>query len=215
MSLVVTPTTELEAVNEMLTAIGTTPVNTLNTVGLTDAAIAKDTLGSISREVQSKGWWFNMSKQVTLSPSGGQITVPTNALQISPALPTYGATGETAMFAQRNGKLFNLATNADTGWTGSVKADIIYLFDFEQLPEVARRYITVRAARVFQTKVLGDEALGVFTEAHEMEAWQILEGADASAGPSRIYEHRIRQRFNSLRNDPIVGGRQQQGQRQQ
>jgi hypothetical protein len=212
MALIITPTTELEAVNEMLTAIGTVPVNTLNTVGLTDAAIAKDTLSSISREVQSRGWWFNTSKNVTLNPSGGIITLPTNVMHISPALPTVGQAGENSQFVVRNGRLFNITTHTDTSWTQSVRADIIYLFDFETVPEPARRYITVRAARVFQTKVLGDEQLGVFTESHELEAWSILEGSDITSGPSRIYEQRIRQRFASLRPDPVVGGRQKQQQ---
>lgn len=53
-----TCTTELEAVNALLGAVGETPVNTLEDLGFTDAAIALSVLRSKSRETQSKGWYF-------------------------------------------------------------------------------------------------------------------------------------------------------------
>lgn len=211
----ITPTTELEAVNEMLTAIGTMPVNTLEVAGLTDAAIARDTLRSIAREVQSQGWWFNSSRSVQLAPSGGVIAVPASALRVTPALPTATAAGEATQFATRNNRLINLTTNLETGWGAPVKADIVYSMVFENMPESARRYVTVRAARVFQTKVLGDEALGVFTEAHETDAWMILEGDHRQATPSTVYLDRLRTRFNGVRRPPASYRTPNNGQPQQ
>lgn len=210
MSLILTPSTELEAVNEMLTAIGTAPVNTLNVAGLTDAAIAKDTLSSISREVQSRGWWFNTSRAVTLNASAGSIPVAANMLRVVPSMPTPTSPGETKQFVVRSGKLWDTQANTDTGFAAPVKADIVYLFDFETIPESARRYITVRAARVFQTKVLGDGQLGVYTAEHELESFQVLEADHVSCAPSTIYLDRMRTRFSAVRPDPVVLGAQKQ-----
>lgn len=209
----VTPTTLLEAVNELLTAIGTVPVNTLEVSGLTDAAIARDTIGAVSREVQTQGFWFNTTRSYTLNPSANVITVPTNAVRVAPAQATSLAAGELTQFVLREGKLFNLMTNSFT-ITASVKADIVWLHDFEQLPESARRYITVRAARIFQSKVLGDDQLGIYTSVHEAEAWDSLERDHLVSAPSSIYMDRIHQRFKSVRPDPkgyLPQAQQQQG----
>lgn len=198
----IAPTTELEAVNEMLTAIGTMPVNTLEVAGLTDAAIARDTLRSITRELQSSGWWFNSSRNVTLNPAAGVIAVPNGALRVTPALSTATTVGESTQFVTRNNRLLNAVTNSDTTWSAAVRADIVYSMTFENMPESARRYAAVRAARVFQTKVLGNETLGVFTEAHESDAWMILEGDHRVSSPSSVYLDRIRTRFSGVRRPP-------------
>jgi hypothetical protein len=211
----ITPTSILEAVNELLTAIGTVPVNTVDASGLTDAAIAMDTINTVCREVQSHGWWFNTTRSYTFNPSSNQITVPTNVLRVSPALPTSGSAGETKQFVLREGKLWDLITNSYTIST-SVKADVVWLFGFESLPESARRFITIRACRIFQSKVLGDDQLGVFTSAHEQEAFQAFERDHLVSGPSTIYMDRMLQRFKSVRPDPIGYGPQggQQGPQQ-
>lgn len=215
MSLIVAPTTELEAVNEMLTAIGTHPVNTLEVAGLTDAAIARDTLYSINREVQSRGWWFNTSRGVSLQPSNGEIVIPPNMMRVSPARATASSPGEAKQFVVRENKLFDLFTNSNKGFTTPVRADVVYLFRFEDIPESARRYIAIRSARVFQNKVLGDGQLGVYTAEHELEAYQVLEADHVSVAPSTIYIDRMRLRFSSVRPDPVILGRQQQGQQGQ
>lgn len=214
MTLPVTPTTLLQAVNELLTAVGTTPVNTLNVSGLTDAAIAQDVIGGVSREVQSRGWWFNTVRSMSLAPSGGNITVPANMLSCRPALANSASPGESAHFVMREGKLYDLLNNT-YAFTQSVRVDAVMLFDFESLPESLRRYITVRSARVFQTKVLGDETLGVFTEEYEQEAWQTIMDDHVGSGPSTIYLDRSRLRFRETKSAPVTSLAQNRQQRRQ
>ena len=207
------PTTELAAVNDMLTAIGTTPVNTLNVSGLTDAAIALDTLRSISKEVQTKGWWFNQDYNVSYAASNSEIVVPSTVLTIRPTFGNYGADPELIPFVQRNNKLWNQTSNS-TNFVSTVRADITKEIEFESCPESASRYITIRAARVFQTKVLGDEQQGVYTETHEQEAWLIIEGDDAVSNPqTSLFMRRARLTGGSFRPDPIRSQQPQQRQR--
>lgn len=208
------PTTELSAINEMLTAIGTTPVNTLNVSGLTDAAIALDTLRSISKEVQTAGWWFNTDTAISLTPAGTTITIPATVLSVRPSFGNTSVPPEPINFALRDNKLWNLDTNSAV-FASAVRADQVRELEFENLPESARRYVTVRAARIFQTKVLGDEAQGVFTERHEMEAWSIFEGDDAINSPATsLFMRRVRAIAAQFRPDPHQSNPPQQGRRQ-
>lgn len=204
-----TPTTTLEAVNTMLLAIGTVPVNSLEAPGMTDAAIARDTLDSVGKEIQSQGWYFNTSRSFLLSPSGNQITIPTNAARVTPALPTSATAGEAVPFVVREGKLWNMLTNSYT-FTAAVRADIVWLLAFEALPESSRRYITVRAARIFQTQVLGDDQLNVFTSEHEEEARIAMENDHLQSGQSTLFLDRIRQRHASVRASSQPQPRQRQ-----
>ena len=51
-----------------------------------------------------------------------------------------------------------------------VYVDMILNMPFEHLPEATRHYITIRAARIFHDRVMGDEATHMFTKDDEMEA---------------------------------------------
>ena len=203
MSFTLAPTTMLEAVNELLTAIGTVPVNTLDAPGSSDVAIAKDTIESVSRETQSRGWWFNTEFSRSFVPSNNEITVPAHVLSVRPSRGTHAVNPETKQFVLKGDKLFSPIEQSFT-FTDSVKADVTVLLDFDHLPESARRFITVRAARVFQTKVLGDDQLGVFTAQHELEAWSILEEDHAVSSPmSDMYMQRVRRMGSMMRTDPV------------
>lgn len=204
MSSTLAPTTLLGAVNELLTAIGTVPVNTLDAPGSSDVAIARDTIVSISREVQSRGWWFNTSYGRSFSPSGAVINIPPEILMVRPSRGTSTQPPESRQFVLRGGQLYNIQ-NGSNNFTTTVRADIVTLLDFNELPESARRYVTVRAARVFQTKVLGDDQLGVFTENHEDEAWQILQADHAESNPvSDMFMQRVRRMGRMMRPDPVT-----------
>lgn len=162
-----TPTTELEAVNEMLGAIGESPVSDLDTAGNIDAAIARDTLRAVSREVQSKGWWFNEQEAYTFTLNAeGKVEAPHSILSLRPVR------GGTPVVL-RGKRVVNPRNGLDVFSTAPV-ADVVWFIDFEELPESARRYIAIRAARIFQTKQLGSDQLYVFNEKHEEEAFLIF-----------------------------------------
>ena len=58
----ITPTTELEAVNIMLSVIGEAPVNTITGTNSVDVSVAKNVLDETSMSVQGMGWNFNTHK---------------------------------------------------------------------------------------------------------------------------------------------------------
>lgn len=168
MAMELTPTTELEAVNEMLGAIGEAPISDLEAIGNVDASIARDTLRAVSREVQTKGWWFNEQEGYTFTLSAdGRVLPPQSILKLTPAR------GGTPLVV-RGTRLVNPRTGEDTFTAAPTASYVVWHLAFEELPESARRYIAIRAARIFQTKQLGSDQLYVFNEDHEREAFAIF-----------------------------------------
>jgi hypothetical protein len=169
------PLTKLDAVNMMLASIGQAPVSTLAVSGIRDVSIAALALDNVTREVLSKGWHFNTDKNYPLSPNvDGNILVPTGALEIDPSDPTVDAV------VRSNGGVRMLWDKDNLTWvfTTTVEVDVVWGYEFEELPTTMRNYIATRAARIFQSQVLGSEVLFQFTEQHESEALFLLMRAE-------------------------------------
>lgn len=56
----------------------------------------------------------------------------------------------------------------------SITVNIIFLVDFADMPDPMRNYVAAKAARAFQTRYLGDSALGEELLEDEREAWAAL-----------------------------------------
>ncbi len=174
-------TTELEAINVMLTNIGESPVTTLNDPDVVDAGIARTILSSINREVQSQGWWFNIDKQREFAPtSSNQIQLPVNTLRVD----TTGLTAD-KNYVQRGRFLYDVVKHTYT-IDKPVTIDIVQGLDFDEIPETARRYITLRAARVFQERMLGTPTLSSFNEGDEVNSLASLKSEHAEAADHNI-----------------------------
>lgn len=166
------PTTELEAVNTMLAAIGESPVSTVDDTGVVDAVMAKQTLDSTSRQVQSRGWHFNTEPGVVLTPTfpGKELIVPSTTLRVDPV-------DTTKNLVQRGKKLYDLK-NRTYKFDDEVEVDMVVLLPFEELTEPARWYITQRASRIFQENTVGSELIEQFAFRNETQALAQLHEAE-------------------------------------
>lgn len=170
-----TLTTELEAINLMLSVIGESPVNSDEIDGNVDAVLARQILHETSREVQGVGWHWNTYKSYPLTPdSNGHILVPGTALRID-------ATDPTIDVIPVGPKLYDRKQNTNV-FTGVLRVDICWLFEFDEIPQVAREFINVRAARKFQDRIVGSETLSGFNREDELRARVALENYDANLG---------------------------------
>jgi len=178
--------TELEAVNTMLVTIGEQPVSSLdNLAGLQDASIARQILSNISRAVQSKGWVFNLDLQVTYTPdANGEIKLGANVLRIDTTTKVRSTTKD---IVERGGKLYDREKNTSI-FTDTVKVDRVIVLNFDDLPEVARRYIATRAARVFHDRVVGSGELHNFFREDEQSAWTELLEYEGEVGDYTIFD---------------------------
>jgi len=178
-------TSKLDAINSMLIGVGEAPVNTLNS-GLQEAEIAAITLDTISREVQSAGWAFNTDIRYTLSTNSlNHIPVPANCLQIDTTALRRDYDTDIVL---RNQKLYDRTKNTFE-FTGEVVVDMIQLFEFEEIPEVARRYITLRAGRKFQENILGSETMTQLQYKDEQQALHALREAESQVADFNIFDN--------------------------
>lgn len=158
-------TTKLEAINQMLSGIGQAPVVSLD-VANPEIAIAVDILEQVDREVQGEGWHFNTEVAYPFMASNtGTIIVPTNVLQLS---DNKFANKQKYQTVLRDGKLYDKIKHTYTFTAGeTVKCDVVWKFDFEDLPQVFQDYISQRATRVFAGRVLGSQEMVTFNAQDE------------------------------------------------
>jgi len=178
-----TYTTQLEAVNSMLSHIGESPVNSISDTAARPVSVstAIAALNEVSKEVQSEGWHFNTETGVKYSPTGGAITVPANIIQFDPI--------DTSLdIVQRGATLFDRKNNTTT-FTSDLTVNQMRLLDWDSLPEVARRYITLKASRVFQGRIIGSRELEALIARDEYVARANLLEADGSASDRTIFDN--------------------------
>mgnify|MGYP003149959355 CR=1 FL=1 len=182
---ITTRTTELEAVNTILSTIGEAPLSTLTGSLPVDGTTAKNILSEISREVQSAGWHFNSHYKVDLSrDSFNKIPIGTDVLRVE-LNDRYDKSSYDVV--QRDSYLYNLAKNEETFEQDFEDNIIVYLLDFSKLPEQARRYITIRSARVFHDRTLGANTIHKFSSEDEARSLAVMRQAEAATADNSIF----------------------------
>ncbi|UOF81178.1 tail tubular protein A [Caudoviricetes sp.] len=202
-------TTELEAINAMLSAIGEAPIADVDTATQADAATAIGILRGTCREVQTQGWRFNTEFALAIAPSVEDFawTEPNgDSLDIDIWLPpagliSFSVTPLSGQIGSQFGGLMDLelrpskqytagspaaavqvfydrARNRD-GFPASENRELLYidpvwLFDFTQMPEVARRLVVIMATRRFVQSVLGEVTLVGFQQQDQNIALRAL-----------------------------------------
>jgi hypothetical protein len=152
MAYLITPTTELEAVNECLENIGQAPVSSISGDLGVDAQMALNVVRRVNRELQSQGWQWNTDINFTLKVnSNGDILLPTGTL----AVDSDGV--DRGRDVVQRGPLLYDRINHTFQFTEDITVTITIALAFEDLVETARRYIAMRAARIFQNRVEGRE----------------------------------------------------------
>ena len=187
--MAVAATTELEAINIMLAAIGEAPINSLTDTLPVDARTAQNTLTEINKEVQSEGWSFNTETDVTLTRDGSnQISLPANVLRVDANIHQH----PTIDPIQRGLKLYDRQNNKYE-FDEDLICTVVYFREFNEITEQARRYINIKAARVFVDRLIGDQGLRTYTQEDETRARAILTESDYANA-----DH------NLLRGDPSL-----------
>jgi hypothetical protein len=143
---------ELPAVNQILQSCGQAPVTTLDQTN-PDVAIAYQTLLEVSREVQAEGWTFNKELHYDMAPdNNNQIVIPNNMLQVD---ASHNAANMELDVIRRNGKLYDKVKHSYT-FTEKVECDIVWEFDWIDIPTPIADFITARAASMTSSRIIGD-----------------------------------------------------------
>lgn len=170
---------ELDAVNQMLSSIGEQKVNSLESSGLTEVDIARDTLHETSRDVQAQGWHFNTDYAVRLLPDHtGVVHLPRNCLA------AYDPTWRLDVM-QRGGRLYDRKSRGFI-FKNPVVVSLVTFLEFHELNHPARRFIAIKACRRFQERVQQSQITEEFLLREEQDAKNELLSADADAARYNI-----------------------------
>ena len=187
--MAVAATTELACINIMLAAIGEAPINSLVGTLPVDARIAQSTLNEVNKKIQSEGWSFNTEIDVTLTRDGSdKINLPINVLRVDANIHQH----PTIDPIQRGTKLYDRQNNKYE-FDEDLICTVVYFRDFDELPEPARHYMNIKAARLFVDRLVGDQGLRTYNKEDETRARAILMETDLANA-----DHNI------LRGDPSL-----------
>lgn len=202
-------TTELQAVNAMLSAIGEQAVASVDTARA-DVERAVNILRDKTRTTLNEGWRFNTEFGLAISPTSTSFAWTDPIAPTSRTLyifkPPTGLARWTLSLNSEQADLdvtvrpskqyvesalpvlvfYDRKYNRDGFEAAELKSgklwiDAIWYFNFEQLPDTARRYITLSAARQFIIEMNADTVRAGFTAADEADALKKLrwdQGAD-------------------------------------
>ena len=120
-----------------------------------DVAIALNTLREVSREVQSEGWTFNTEFDYKITPdSNDEIRIADDVLQMDLNGKYPENIEKEAIF--RGGKLYDKKAHSYTWTAETVYVDIVWYFEWENIPAPIQAHIVARAAAIVSSRIIGD-----------------------------------------------------------
>lgn len=158
---------ELDAVNDILAAIGESPVSTLEGDSNADVASARRILQRLNRQIQSRGWTFNIEESAVLTPDvySNLITYQDDFLRV------LSASGASA-YVNRGGYLYDRTSGTDL-FSSSITVNLIRLRDYDEMPECFRTWIVAKAARQFNNSFFGATEVDGLLQEEEDWAYQM------------------------------------------
>ena len=173
--------TELSAVNSILGAIGQAPVSSLDYDSATDSGAFENPeisfiynlLKESNIDIQNEGWSFNREDHIVKTPdTDGYISIPSNVLRMDITDGQIGSTGLNNKFrdvVKRNGRLYDKVNHTDV-FTGDITVNVVWLWEYEDLPSVFKRYITYKASGRAATQLVANQELVKLIGAQELQA---------------------------------------------
>lgn len=165
----------LDAVNSCLAGIGQQPVDSVDDPDL-DAAMAAQVIERTSREVQSRGWWFNKEDnwEIPVDATTGFMSPPINAIAI-----IQNSDKRYHQFTIRGNRVYDVDNHTydlrtAAGESGVIKFSFIIYLPFDELPPTAQWCIGAMSKRMFAQDMEVDQARWQFQTKDEERALAAL-----------------------------------------
>lgn len=168
----------LTSINTLLQTINELPIeSTDDLINSTTGQLAEMTIIEVKKEVLSQGWSFNTDKNYPFPPDvNGYIAIPYNVLDIV-------ATNSNVIM--RDWKLYD-KTKFSFEFENAVPCDVVWNMDFNSLTHPIRHYITIKAARIYQARTIGDLASYQYTSKEEEDAYLSARYSEGRTGKYNI-----------------------------
>nr|BDD44280.1 hypothetical protein 26 [bacterium] len=156
--------TDLSAVNSVLGAIGQSPVTKIE-YDNPEISFIVNILNETNRDVQNEGWVYNLEEHYPLKPDAdGSYYVPDNVLRMDIC---DGWRDRRLNLITRQGRLYDKNSHSYTFADGVLYFDIVWLYEFWELPNVFKRYITSKASTRAATQLVGNPELAKMLSTQE------------------------------------------------
>tara|TARA_R100001082_G_scaffold385_1_gene315 strand:+ start:51 stop:698 length:648 start_codon:yes stop_codon:yes gene_type:complete len=201
--------TELSAVNTILGAIGQSPVTTLGTYTVNSNSISTydnpeiafihNLLKESNIDVQNEGWSFNTEDHIKKTPdANGYILFDTNALRMD----LHESQDKFFDVIRRNGRLYDKVNHTDV-WTDDQYVNIVWLFDFDDIPSIFKRLITYKAAGRAATQMVNNQQLVQLIQLQEQSARAACMEYECNQGDHNFLGFPHESSFNTYK--PYIG----------
>ena len=176
--------TELDAVNQILSSVGQAPVTTLDMQN-PEVSIVLITLREVSRQVQSEGWLFNTEQHVRLQPNPNtkKIKYPPNAISLDSNVDIHG---DKYNLVRRAGYLYDLYSHSFL-FDDNVDVDVVWMLPFDEIEPIAQQYIIARTAKLCAVKMVGDTEIYQLLTENENNTRVALVEHDAAQGDFNMF----------------------------
>ena len=143
--------TELEAINQILSVTGDAPVSSITST-YEQAVIARRILLEISKEKQSKGYWFNeIDEQLILQDGDGEVNLPADTIRAD--IPR-----DSGVLVQRGLRIFNKLLNTYT-IDEDVYVNLVTELSWALLPQSFRQMVVAYASLRYNAEYFGSQDL--------------------------------------------------------
>ena len=154
---------KLSAVNIVLSNIGQAPVTLIDNDNPM-VVMAANIIDEVTNNLQAEGWSFNTERNYPFTPdSTGNIQIPENVLQIDSGYYS------DLDVVQRQGKLYDKRTHSYK-FEGKQELNVIWLIDFDDMPDAFKNYVAMRAANLYAGRAVGSAEAAKFGEREEFAA---------------------------------------------
>lgn len=150
---------QLDSLNIVLATAGEAPVSSMDDNAGVEVQMAKNALDEASRDVQAEGWFWNSRTVTYARDAAGNIPIPVNVIEVDSEM-------NANRYTVRNNMLWDME-NATDVFTTDVSLEVVELLEWEDLPQAARQYITIKAARRYADRHVGSSELSRFTRQDE------------------------------------------------
>ena len=163
--------TKLDAINLMLAAIGSDPVNDIDETDV-DVANALRLLEDTSRNLQRQGWDFNTAEYTMYPNQDNKIRWIDTILKF---------TSDDGAYVKRGEFLYD-NTNMTFYFKNKVVLNVVIAVDFEDLPDCFKRFIASKAALQFSQRYMGDPTTVETLQYDVQDSWSQIVQYDMDMG---------------------------------
>jgi hypothetical protein len=131
----------------------------------------------------------------------GHITLGTDVARVDLESHNQGSLDPIMKYSGNEWKLYDKKERTFV-FTSTVKASVVYFYDFIGLPHAAQHYITIKASRVLQDRTVGAQTLHAYSMHDEFRAMADLKDWEGETADHSIFDSYST--YRAIKRGPVI-----------